>query len=106
MISYKESNAPRVIKISGNTSRYIIFKSDGKAIQAHKSKSWEEEEVQIQVPYQSQLTHLAVSKILETGQCDLTPLELSFKFHKPLLEVFTQHLERVMNRRYEKCPIT
>lgn len=80
LISYKESNAPRVIKIPGNTSRYIIFESDGKAIQAHKSKSWEEEEVQIQVPYQSQLTHLAVSKILETGQCDLTPLELLLNF--------------------------
>ena len=95
-----------MIKISGNTSRYIIFESDGKAIQAHKSKSWEDEEVQFQVPFQSQLTHLAVSKILGTGQCDLTPLELSLKFHKPLLEAFTQHLEHVMNRRYERCPIT
>ncbi len=106
LISYKESNAPRVIKISGNTSRYIIFESDGKLIQAHKSKSWEEEEVQIQFPSQSQLTHLVVSKILETGQCDLTPLELSFEFHKPLLEAFTQHLECVMKRSYERCPIT
>ena len=67
LISYKESNAPRVIKISGNTSRYIISESDGKTIQEHKSNDWKDEEVQIQVPYQSQLTHLAVSKILETG---------------------------------------
>ena len=106
LISYKEPNAPCVIKISGDTSRYIIFESDGKAIQAHKSKSWEDEEVQFQVPFQSQLTHLAVSKILGTGQCDLTPLELSLRFHKPLLEAFTQHLEHVMKRRYERCPIT
>jgi len=106
LISSKESNTPIVINVSSNTSRYTILKSDDKAIHAHKSKGWKDEEVQFKVPYQSQLTHLAVSKILETGQCDLTPLELSFKFHKPLLEVFTQHLERVMKRRYERCPIT
>jgi len=106
LTSCKESNTPYVIRISGNASRYIISESDGKTIQAHKSKGWKNEEVQFKVPYQSQLTHLAVSKILETGQCDLTPLELSFKFHKPLLVVFTQHLERVMKQSYERCPIT
>ena len=106
LISSKESNTPIVINVSANTSSYTIHQSDGKIMQAHKSKGWKDEEVQIQVPFQSQLTHLAVSKILETGQCDLTSLELSFLFHKPLLEVFTQHLERVMKRRYERCPIT
>ncbi|MBT4668343.1 MAG: hypothetical protein HOC17_02250 [Candidatus Ruthia sp.] len=97
---------PFVINITGDTSRYLIFESEGKAIQAHKSKNWKDEEIQFQVPYQSQLTHIAVSKILVTEQSGLTPLELSFELHKPLLEAFTQHLEHVVNRRYISCPIT
>ena len=106
LISHKEFNTPFVINVSNNTSRYTILESDGKTIQAHKSKGWKDEEVQFKVPYQSQLTHLAVNKILETEQCDLTPLELSFKLHKPLLKSFTQHLECVMKHSYERCPIT
>ena len=106
LISDKESSMPCVINIMGDTSRYTIFESEGKAIQAHKSKNWKDEEIQFQVPYQSQLTHIATSKILVTEQNDLTPLELSFRFHKPLLETFTQHLEYVMKRRYKMCPIT
>ncbi|MDP6925113.1 MAG: Gfo/Idh/MocA family oxidoreductase [Candidatus Scalindua sp.] len=106
LISDKKSNVPCVITIKGDTSRYIIFESKGKAIRAHKSNNWKDEEVQFSVPYQSQLTHLAVSKILVTGQSDLTPLQLSFEFHKPLLETFTQHLEHVVNIRYGSCPIT
>ncbi|MBT3881084.1 MAG: Gfo/Idh/MocA family oxidoreductase [Candidatus Scalindua sp.] len=106
LISDKESNVPCVINITGDTSRYIIFESEGKAIQAHKSKNWKDEEVQFSVPYQSQLTHIAVSKILVTEQSDLTPLELSFEFHKPLLETFTQHLEHIVKQRYGSCPIT
>ena len=106
LIADKESSVPFVINITGDTSRYLIFESEGKAIQAHKSKNWKDEEIQFQVPYQSQLTHIAVSKILVTEQSGLTPLEWPFELHKPLLETFTKDLEHVMKRGYGSCPIT
>lgn len=60
----------------------------------------------INVPYQSDLTHHIITDILTHGRCNLTPLEESYAFHKPMLEVFQHHLENVTGEKYIYCPIT
>jgi len=60
----------------------------------------------VTMPYQSELTHKLVEEILERGASSLPTLAESYRIHKPLLELFTKHLERTTGRSYPRCPIT
>ena len=105
-VSKKDSNAPGVMSILGKSLHYIVFEAEGKYLIARKSTGWKWKEVRFAIPEQSQLTHLAVEQIIEQGKSDLTPLEVSWKLHKPLLKIFKEKLEKITGMRYERCPIT
>ena len=106
LLDYHDTATPTVIQIIGKNSNFIIFESEGKALKAQKATNWKWNEVPFSMPYQSQLTHLAVQKILDTGDCALTPIKESFWLHKPMLETFINHLRNVTGKTYNKCPIT
>jgi len=87
--------------------QYIIKESEGKIFIGKGNEGWKWEEIQFTVPYQSQLTHLAVEHILDTGTCELTPYEESQKLHLPLLRTFLTHINTVKPEGQTSiCPIT
>lgn len=106
LLDYKGTIAPSVIHIHGKNSSFIIFENQGKALMAQCDTDYAWKEVPFPKPYQSQLTNLVVQQVLDTGECALTPLEESFCIHKPMLETFNAHLEKVTGERNEMCPIT
>ena len=106
LIDEKESTGQIVLSISSRNHRYKINYSDGKIFSAHREDGWEEKEELFQIPLQSELTHLVVQQILDTGQCDITPIKESYVFHKPMLEAFNIHLSKLNGVKYEACPIT
>jgi len=106
LLDYHRTVAPSIIHIHGKNSSFIIFENQGKALIAQSDNDWAWQEVTFSKPYQSQLTHLVVQQILDTGDCVLTPLEESFRIHKPMLETFITHLENVTGKQHETCPIT
>ena len=106
LLDYQGTVAPYAIQIFSRTSNFIIFESEKKAIKALKTENWKRKEVPFSILYQSQLTHLAVQQILDTGDCVLASLEESFCLHKPMLKTFINHLENVTGKKYNKCPIT
>jgi hypothetical protein len=84
----------------------IILEGSSKALRSRRGFNYEWEEVSFQVPLQSQLSSIAVQQILDTGESDLATLEESFAIHKPMLEIFNQHLASIIGSGYDKCPIT
>jgi hypothetical protein len=104
--SYPAGNAPLFIQITSPTARFLISENEGVARISEENSGWKWCEVPFSIPYQSQLTHLVVQKILDTGQCDLTSYEEACKIHVPFLEALLTHLERNCALKVDACPIT
>ncbi len=96
------------IRISINNSRVkvVLDESRGIAKICKKENNWNEEVSEFKVPFQSELTHMAVKEILKSGACQLTEFNESSMLHQPFLEAIKNHIETVEHRKYDYCPIT
>ena len=92
--------------ITSDNHHYNIFQLDGKYNHEHKKNGWQVQEETFPEFPQSQLTHLIVQSVLDSGECDLSSLDESFILHKPMLEGFINHIEKITGKKYDKCPIT
>ena len=106
LIDNKESKDQFVLSITSENHRYMIYQFDEKVFSAHRNDGWEEKEELIKLPLQSELTHLAINQILDTGKCDITPIMESFALHKPMLDAFNMHLSAIHGKSINVCPIT
>jgi predicted dehydrogenase len=106
LISQNGSTQPPLITIMNKFVLYIIEEDQGTARVTREENSWRWEENKFKLLYQSELTHKVVEEIIETGSCGLTPIEESYLIHKPLLESFMNHLEKITGKTYSSCPIT
>ncbi|MBT6048624.1 MAG: Gfo/Idh/MocA family oxidoreductase, partial [Candidatus Scalindua sp.] len=88
LIDDKGSSRRALFEISSENHCYTIFQSKGKIVSKHKESEWAALEQRYVILNQSELTHLVVQMILDSGECDLTPINESFALHKPLLEAF------------------
>lgn len=106
LISEDGSKQPPLITIMGKSVLYIIEEEKGLARVSKEENGWKLEKRPFRLYYQSELTNQVVEDILSTGNCGLTPIEESYLIHKPLLDLFIKHLEKVTGKKYYSCPIT
>lgn len=106
LFSQKGSNQPPLTTIMNKSMMYLIEDEKGIARVSKEEQRWEWEETRFKWYYQSELTHKLVEEIVNTGNCGLTAIEESYLIHKPLLESFMDHLEKLTGKKYASCPIT
>lgn len=106
MTSYPTGNAPPLVQIASAMSRFVIDENRGIAFVSEDTDGWKWYKKSFSTPYQSQLTHLVVQEILDTGQCDLTSYQDSWKIHIPFLEALSNHLRKNNCWNEDACPIT
>jgi hypothetical protein len=116
LFDHRGTEGQIVIQIVTKSIRYIVFETDksqgggrnaeSKVIFCNGKTDWQWNEKSFRMPYQSELTHLAVQQIMDSGNCDLTPLDESFVLHIPMLKAFNEHLENITGKIIQKCPIT
>ena len=106
LIDNKESKDKIVLSITSENHRYILYQLDEKVFSSHRNNGWEKKEELFQMPFQSELTHLVINQILDTGKCDITPIMESFALHKPMLDAFNMHLSAIHGKSITICPIT
>ena len=104
--SYLKGDAPLIISISSEIINCLIREDEGKAWISEKANNWAWEEISFTIPYQSQRTNLVVQDILDTGKCDLTKYEESWKIHIPLLKSLIFYLQKQKMEEIDLCPIT
>ena len=56
--------------------------------------------------YQSELSHLIVEQLLNSGNCDLTTYEDATLIHVPFIKGLLNHINKYSKYNYSKCPIT
>ncbi|WP_445772537.1 Gfo/Idh/MocA family oxidoreductase [Shewanella sp.] len=59
-----------------------------------------------QVKYQSDLTGLNIDEILNTDTSSLTPFNDSCQLHTPMVQLYLEHINNVLNKNLLACPIT
>ena len=106
LISQSGSTSPPLTTILTKSVLCIVEEEKGMARMSKKEKGWEWEEIKFKWSYQSELTHKVVEEIIATGECGLPSIEESYLIHKPLLNSFIAHLERITGKKYSSCPIT
>jgi hypothetical protein len=83
--SYTAGTAPVLITVTSSTVHCIVRETEGMCWIAEADSNWVWREETVNIPFQSQLTHLAVGNILDTGACDLVSYAESSGLHKSLL---------------------
>ena len=106
LISQNGTDAPPLTMIQTKSAQYVVQEEKGVGWASKKETGWKLEKIKFKWPYQSELTHKIVEEIISTGKCGLPSLEESYLIHKPLLNSFLNHLERVTGKKYSSCPIT
>ena len=106
LVSIAASDEPKIMTLESSRAKVVIDPIKGVAkLSTGKGKS-KVQEIQFCVPYQSELTHLAATEIIEKGSCQLTRFDESAALHIPLLRALSKHVEKVEGRICERCPIT
>lgn len=106
LLSLNNSSAPCLVTMISESVFCVIDEVSGKAKITLKNNSWQWEQTDFKFYYQSELTHLVVKDLFETGNCSLTPLHDSSLLHKPMVEGFICHIEKITNKKWGFCPIT
>lgn len=106
LISQNGSTSPPLTTVLTKSLLCTAEEEKGIARMSEGEKGWESEEIKFKMPYQSELTHRIVEEILTTGKCGLPSIQESYLVHKPLLNSFIDHLERITGKKYSSCPIT
>ena len=105
LTSLRGGEPSQTIEILGEDIRIKIDEGSQKAFISYRKDDCRPEEIDFDVPFQSQLTGKIVSEILDTGACDLTTYQESTKLHKVLLKAFMHHLSKE-GKEANECPIT
>lgn len=104
--SQSTSRTPVVISILSETFHMVVLESIAKALISSQRNNWGWEEVDVNIPFQSELTHLVATGILSEGHCGLTDFKDSAELHKPMVNAFRGYLELTTGQGYDNCPIT
>lgn len=104
--SYNRGEIPTFIRIITEDRIILISEPIGKAWILEKNNKWQWDTLKVQEVFQSQLTHLVVQQILDSGVCVLTPFEESSILHKTFLQVMLDHYNNINQSSVVACPIT
>jgi len=82
---YPEGDSPAIIQIFNEKTHIISKEAEGIVWVSKFENNWSWEEIEFNIPYQSQLTTILIDGILEGKGCPLPLYEESMKIHLPLL---------------------
>ena len=105
MDSKGHGNQPWVMSIENGKTWQKIAEEVGGADYEHFDGK-KESQCRINIPMQSQRTHILVKQIIHENHCGLPNFHDSVKLHIPLIHVLLEHLQQTTGKKVEACPIT
>lgn len=106
--SFPNNSSPLQIHINTPTVRYSIEEGTTAKVWISKlDKKWAWEEETFNMPFQSQLTNIAVEELIERGTCNLTSYKESATLHLLFLNNLISFLQKTNNNNsITECLIT
>lgn len=91
------------VKVATENSKITIAETAGKLSILKGGSLIEESYVPL---YQSELTHLNIEEVIQSGGCSLTPFSESMNLHLPFIQAIQIHVQRFIDEPLDHCPIT
>lgn len=107
LTSFAGGSSPTLVSIATETFTCVIREGEGKAWLSEQKNNWHWEEQACSIPFQSQITHLLVEEILQTGSSQLTTYGESKPLHLSVLKALMAHVQSLPSNSGDPlCPIT
>lgn len=105
-VCYGSGDTPVVVEVRSDNLRVISKESERKAWISEGKNDWKWQEIETNLPFQSQMTTSVVEDILKTGRCALAPFAQSCNIHLALLEPLRKFLNKNTGQQYTYYPFT
>lgn len=105
-ISKRNSGTSSLITLQAEGRNYVIDEGRQFIMSQFDSKDKNFRLQEFPIPFQSEITGPLVEKLINTGKCDLPPLDLSLKLHKTMLISIYKFLKLEIDWDKEYVPFT
>ena len=89
-----------------NEAWQVTMASNSTHARQKNKRTSELQEIEYQLPMQSELTNLAIESLLNTGTCELPTFAASSSLHRSLVTALIAHYGEVNNTELNRIPIT
>ena len=101
-----EGNSPVIIQAFNDKAHFISRESEGKVWLSKSINDWKWEEVEFNIPFQSELTTILVQDLLNGDSCILPSYEESMKIHLPYLDSLLDFINDHNETKFDHYPFT
>ena len=101
-----KGNLPGVVQAFNENVHFISRESEGKVLISRIENDWKWEEIEFNIPYQSELTAILVEDILMNDSCSLPSYEESVKLHLPYLDSILELINSNTQNKFDHYPFT
>ncbi|MBF0405895.1 MAG: hypothetical protein HQM10_00970 [Candidatus Riflebacteria bacterium] len=106
LYSQNVSPSPFVTHVFTESVNAVLDESTGLARISTLEKGWIWEETQHKLIYQSDLTPVIVTDIINNRTIPLTRYSQAFSIHRPVISSIQDFVEKISGKNYGYCPIT
>lgn len=103
---FSKGDLPHVVEIATPNLRFISREGEKKAYSANAKNKWVWEEIETEIPYQSQMTDKIIKDLLIKNTCQLVGYEESAKIHLTLLDSLLNFLNKNSRKKINLYPFT
>lgn len=103
---FPDGEIPFLVEIHAKEYRCIVRENERKAWESSQKNNWQWQEVNAEIPFQSQMTATLTENILKTGACPLIPYKKAAQLHLTLLEALRAFLNTSSGKKFDYYPFT
>ena len=101
-----EGDSPIIIQAYNNKVHFISKESEGKVLISKSENDWKWEEIEFNIPFQSELTTNLIEELFQKDTCSLPSYEESKEIHLPLLDSLLDFINKKDEASFDLYPFT
>jgi len=101
-----EGDSPSVVQAYNDKVHFISKESEGKVWISKSTNNWKWDEIEFNIPFQSQLTAVLVESLFDNNTCLLPTYEESMKIHLPYLDSLLNFVNDNNELKFDHYPFT
>lgn len=101
-----KGNSPILIQAYNDKLHFISKESERKVLISKAENDWKWEEIEFNIPYQSQLTTILIEDLFNDQSCSLPNYEESMKIHLPFLDSLLDFVNDNCSIKFDYYPFT
>ena len=105
LTSWRTGASPVQVAVESEKVRFQVREDLSRVLISSEAGGWKPIDTEFKIPFQSQITDLVVTAIVQNDACELPDLATSIRVHEPVISGMLAHL-KASNQEVTECPIT